>query len=413
MPAPLATPAAPEDASPAMLIGVIALVGIVIAVGWYNLIAPSLFENFQFLSIPLAMGIAALAIVAARTVASEVIRVRKDSDAPNRHTWIVFLLLLFGLSALGTLNTAIYYGEGPAVLRESLETASSSLTRLQARSTSLLATPNFDAKKKIVDDLMTNLEKEALHDANCGLGDKSRQHMAALKRELPGFVELTGKPNCKTTEGKRQLASTLASYREQTQRLLRNSVEYRLDRVGDVERIQAAMRATLPPLMERIEAAKRGITGVESEASGAGPSGGARTEARQALVGAARDYGSLLNQFKEHHPPGAALPALPASSDTAAPQRANYDDLAAAIPIAAAVGLGSISQVAPLLVERLSTPGARLRTCGYIAFALLLDLLLVVAFKLAMTRGPEAPARPANRSFTATDDDLHFLWVSP
>lgn len=364
----------------------------IVLVGWHKLIAPSLGSGSAFLAWPIALFVAVVAIVMAIAVATE--RVRLQAAGPGaggQHTWWAYLAVVLTLSALGTMNSMIYFFEGRTILSEAARQTERSLAELQAQAEKRLATPRADKDRRTAIDLMDKLAAELLNPNNCGYGEASRRAVVELRKLLPTFTELSGTLRCSTEAEVARLKITIGSYREQVDKLVRLLPSYTLDNAEVWQGFLATLSQRVKSEQEALQRVQGGL--LPSAGHGAMGSTDSYAEAQLALQKAATTYGELATKLNTLAPPMPQMLPVPAE-----------------LSLDASNQLGAIAQVLPFLASRLHMP----RTYLYIGIALLLDLIFIACLMRTLRASrpiaPPAPATPADQDL---DLDLTFLWVAP
>ncbi len=369
------------------LVAIVVLFVCILIAGWHKLIAPSLGSGASVLAWALAVAVAMIALATAVGVAAERVRLHANAaDGPGRYTWVAYLGVLFMLSALGTMNTAIYFLEGRAVLEESVSGMQRDLADLQARAEAMLATPKFDMDKKDVLNRMNNVAAELTNEANCGYGKAARQAIEALKQRLPAFTELSGTLRCRTEEEKAKLRAVISAYRDQVDKLLKSMPSYAAEDVEGREGFLAGLRQRVKVDAEALQTAKDALLLSNGGASGMVEPSDPYGQAQRALQAAARTYADSVAKLQQLKPDA---PKLAARIGTDAPLQ-----------------LGSVAQVVPFVLGRLN----KISTYVYVLAAVMLDFILV-ACVIRVLRSRRAPTVRASPAGVRTD--LTFLWVPP
>ncbi|PWF55732.1 hypothetical protein [Massilia glaciei] len=390
---PFAEPTPGDRTAQSVLIGVIALFVVVLTLGWSKLIGAWFSPGLSFAAWLVALGMALVAVVLAKGVALEKIRLRLmavGAAARADFTWVAYFAALFVISALGTMNTAFYFGEGKQVLTEAIDHANEDLASLQASAPKLLSDPQLEQKKASINRLLSNLEAEissANGGNNCGVAASSREIIRELAVVLPGFRQLSGSTGFTCAGNEARFKALALSYRNQAYQLLRNHPDYVAVNGERKERLQATVRERVTQENQRLMAAKAQLDGA---ADGAAKPGGAYGEAKNALEAASTTYSQLLVELEQVSGARTSLPR--------------------AIAVDQARQLGSIAQIVPSMVGRLD----RLTTWFYFLIAISADVILIMCFMRVFGAGRrEGGARQNGREHVQTKTDLNFLWVNP
>lgn len=366
------------------LLAIVVLFVAVVTAGWHRLLAPVL-STFTpssplaagLLSAVAALAIAIIAVILARAVADERVdgaRARENkSAAGNDRTWWAYFFILFALSALGTMNTVFYYGEGGIVLREHLAQARQCLNELETTAKDALQTPAYSKRVAQVNGLLTRLEEEIRNPRNCGEGPEANRILQQLGRELGSeFTPLSGRSrDCQ------RVHELMTSYRRIAADLLRTSPDYTRENVARKEALMATIAEFTRSAHKRLDDAESALAA------------GSRGDAQDALEGAASYYGKMT---------------LELTGASGGPQTTSCT-----IDVRQIRGLGSIAQVIPILMHRLD----HLSTYLYILLALLLDVILIACFMRVLRSAQQPTDRPPTTTDGASGRQPHFLWVNP
>ncbi len=327
--------------------------------------------------------------------AARAARLRAEEEGrprPNR-SWLALYPFLFFLSALGLLNTAVYLMEGSVVLREQITRARENLSALRTAAPQALRDPSFEAKEARVRQLLPALNSEIHNphgDNSCGVGPKAREVIAAIRVELPGFHEYAGRSEHACNSPK--LDGIYQSYKTQAEEMLASDPAFARDGGHQKRALAERIESDVDRSEQRLIATDRALA-EGSDQSRASSYDNAKT----ALSEAATVYGRYRHD-----------PAL-SSAFVDLPQDVDVDD---------AQGLGSLGAIIPTLIHRLS----RLSTWGYIVFALIIDIGLVLLLATVLLNrsrqrsrtedvDPWAPQSPGVNQPKRAHDPT-FLWVN-
>jgi hypothetical protein len=105
------------------------------------------------------------------------------------------------LSAVGVFNTLMLNLEGRKIFAEAISGANDDFTKLGSASAKRMKEKGIDDHVAKVRELESALYREIRNKLNCGQGPAALQIIAEIKRELPGFRELSSTGvNCSKTE---------------------------------------------------------------------------------------------------------------------------------------------------------------------------------------------------------------------
>lgn len=140
-----------DNASAVALICLIPVFLFVIASGWHGIA-----ESMVHLPGPpavttagvwvLSLFIAITGVAIAKAVASEHRRVARNRDADLRYTWIAYFAVLFGISAVGTMNFLFEMAESDAIVSEISEATRERLVELSNAIETGVTTAEYDAE---------------------------------------------------------------------------------------------------------------------------------------------------------------------------------------------------------------------------------------------------------------------------
>lgn len=376
------------------LIGIMVLFAIVLIAGWNKLLSSSLPAELVSVAWLGAALLAVIAIALAKGIAVHRVQ-NKDSlvDGENRSdkTWIAYFIVLFSISALGTMNTAFYFGEGRLVLSEAIDRAHQSLDLMLATTPKILGNPQLDQKQAVINGLLVSLEGE-ITNANggksCGVGKQAQKIIREITQELPGFREYSGGTGVHACAGfEAKFKEISQGYRNQANQLLRNHPTYVAANGARVEMLLTTLRERIAQEIKKLEAAKLALNG----RSDATENGGGYLQAQRALETAASTYAEFLVEMEK----ASSVP----------------HNLPRAIAVDQARQLGSIAQIIPSLLGRID----RISTWIYLLAAILFDVILIMCFMRVLRSEPNISNMPRERQTgkPVTERDLHYLWVNP
>lgn len=151
-----------------------------LAVIWFGYFL--LFSKSIAAAVPLATILALTAWFLARFIGNH--------EGGIKRYWPMFALLLV-LSAVGVFNSLMLNLEGRKIFAETISEASDDFTKLDAAAATKMRERGIGEHLGKVRELESALIREIQNPLNCGQGPVARQIIADLKRELPGFKELS------------------------------------------------------------------------------------------------------------------------------------------------------------------------------------------------------------------------------
>jgi len=357
-----------DHAAALVLIFMAPLFFFVLVFGWHRLWLNSLPLGGNFLAWPFAVLLAASAVVLAKAVAAERVKLKDPAlktkagqeKRAKDQTWMAYLLLLFSISAFGTLSAAVYYGEGSKLIQENVDAATQCVDRLESVASTWLLTPQFDAKKAKVGALQVALVTEIKNARNCGDGPKAIGILRKLQIELPALERPSGRSaSCE------EMGPLVAQYEQMIGEQIRQSPEYLADHVAEKQ----LLRTQIADFIDKSRATLR-TTGANL---------------RSAAFGLDTARSSLEDMLKDLN----TYTARGRSFSKDAPE------LQCTVNMEDARALGVFSQTLPLLAGRRD----RVSTYVYVMAAFTMDLLMIVIFARVIrgARGrPERGRGPAS-----------------
>jgi hypothetical protein len=353
------------------LVAVLITTSTILIVGWHRLLLVGIAFNNDYVSWTLAGVVTLVAVIMARSVASERIRIAEDKATgklSRDFTWLAYFVILFSLSAMGTLNTFLYYGEGSVIIGEAIETTLDCLSELQAIGTRVTKYPAYESLRVKVNEAFGSWSREASNDRNYGEGPVAKQLMANLTSILPGLHPLSGacyKPDCvnrvikRTEEGVNQAIVSTNEYRDG--RIL----ERELLKINLIKGIDGSIES-----LGKLKLSPEGSQNINS--------------ARQSLESAWTIYDKLSGQIKSFEP----MKNSPICFEKRSQVR--Y--------------LGALSQIFPMLIERRN----KISTYIFLFAAMILDLIMIASFIRALGSTSKVVGSSAAQAGMPK-----FLWVDP
>lgn len=118
----------------------------------------------------------------------------------NKANYFLMLFLL-AISSAGVFNSMMVYMEGEKILVDTATESQVNFATLETAARSQLKASGAEAKLGTINGLREALFSEIRSPRNCGEGPAARQIMDTLRRELPGFIPLSGSGrNCDRDE---------------------------------------------------------------------------------------------------------------------------------------------------------------------------------------------------------------------
>ena len=323
------------------------LFGAIIAAGWNKLLLVSAVIDWPWVPRVLGVLLAITAIGLAKGIAEErfVARDKIEDGAPDR-TWMAYVFVLFLISALGTMNTLYYYGEGRVILSETIDDTRNTMTRFNVEVAKILRNTKLEEKQATVNRLLTKLEAEIINPnggETCGVGPNASNTINEITAVLPGFAKFSSGKAYKCDQGDRQFAAIVQGYKDQAQRLLRNDLEYVNTEYEKKAAFINAVNIRVNSAVGKLDAAKAALAGNTKQKSTGAASvpiseqndselNDAYDVAKQAIENAAVTYGELKINLEQI---SGVTSALPPKIDTATTRQ-----------------LGAIMQIVPLILSR-------------------------------------------------------------
>jgi hypothetical protein len=378
-----------DRAAQAVLFCIIPFFMLILAAGWSKLITSSIPAEFPSLAWVIATGIAIMAVALARSIAEDRIAIQKTQQADK--TWMILFCLLFTISALGTMNTIFYYGEGRLLLSDALDQSRLNLNALRNEAGKMLRNPQIETKQATINRLLTNLTAEITNingGQNCGVGENARKIIQEIAQELPGFTEISGSGKRVLCVGAEQKFEAIAQkYKDQAVELMRNNTVYIASNFKDKDSFLNALNVRVQEEIKKLDYAKNSISG-----DGLDTTQGSESYkiAKNALESAENTYLELVQTLK-----------------TISGQQIKSNS---PISITQIRQLGSIAQVIPTLMSRLD----HLSTWLYFFVAIMFDLILIMSFSRVF-KGRQRMQRIFDNATGSQENENEpaFLWTSP
>ena len=234
---------------------------------------------------------------------------------------------------------------GITIMKEGIAGAQEALHNLQNKTPQILATNEWDVFEKNVSVKLSALQQEIQNPQLCGQGPVALQKMAELQDLLPNFRRLAG-------GGCSNIPLVVSAYEKQVRGLLKSSPEYQAvsKRIGIRDEVVAISIKALGNL----DAAAKNLTGVSDLSS---------TKA-------------ILDEAAERYATAKQMLDATSTEPNALPKK---------IDTSAASALGNIGQVITIIFSR----WLDITTYFYILVALMLDIILVIAFQRVLQVGSD------------------------
>ncbi len=385
-----------------MLVIACVLVGLIIFLGWDRLIEP--FSAAW--ALPLAAMITLLAGLIARHIGLRWHRDNADAQAEGRppgYRWLLSYPAFFLISALGVINVAFYYLEGPTVLKQNIDEAEQTVTALNTMAHIELRNVGHEEKVDRVNQLVAALVLEIENPTGiCGVGSAARKTIADIQTFLPLFKEIRVRGTARGGKRARRFASipdchsqdlvALANaYRAEADSQLASDPDFA--RTGGPQRdhFLSTLGTDTSAASDRFKAARQAL-----DASTPTQRNDAYATAKDALEGAADSYANDRQIFDRLA--GHAHPSLPTTLD-----------------LSPAHDLGSLTTILHSLLRRFWV----FTTWIYILIAIALDFAILALMKSAHAEFARRGGRawrerdPGTRVTAERGSGPRFLWVNP
>jgi hypothetical protein len=324
-----------QGADRAAMVGLLAvgvIFSLIVGSGWSRLFM----NTGVFISLVLGVLFALVALGLSYYVASA----REESGRITLAAVLPFLLL-FCLSALGTLNTLFMTFQGTQVMRSELTAAYEHVIKLREVIKTKLDSSGVQQFRSDAEEKWARLKEEIENPTRCGQGPVAAVRLAELQRVLPNFQLLAGL-------GCTNATASLPRYEARVKEL--------------IERAPAVQQGKpLAEMVLRADGIVASINSAQSELSAPF----ALNEVKAHVADANTKF-AVLRQEAEAVMPG-AFTGVPKALDT-------FQTTA----------LGNVGQVIPFMLARLSDPA----TYVFFFAALVLDLAMVAAFARVIRREP-------------------------
>ena len=311
------------------LIGLALIFTAIVGYGWSRMFAS---WNIPVLPYIAGLLLALVAIVLAYATAAERVQSGKTTSVAAAYFFVLFLI-----SALGTINTLFINFSGITIMRGELATAQEAFTNLKNKTIQLLATEDWSIFEKNVNVKWKALENEIRNPQLCGQGPEALKRIEELTEMLPGFRRLAG-------GGCGNINQIVSVYDKQIQGLLKSSPEFQ--KVSKKIALREEIVNISIKVSHSLDEAAKNLTGI----SNINATKAALNEAAEQYAKEKQTLDSVLTQPS----------ALPNKIDTTT-----------------ANALGNIGQVVNIVFNRLDDAA----TYFYILVALMLDIVLVIAFQ--------------------------------
>lgn len=208
---------------------------VIITSGWSGILS-SVMEGLTpvhalntFLRFLFAFFIAVAGLFLGKVIAAEQIRVKDEKRVnpnepiDNRYSWVAYLVLLFSISALGTMTFLFQSSANSTVYAPALIQTETNLITLKDKLPSFLSPAEFSEKSRKVEVLRKQFLDEFTNPSNCGFGPEAVKRFNDLNKELGNrLIKYSGTPNCKDTA---MLEQVKKLYNDQVDSILLNSMD--------------------------------------------------------------------------------------------------------------------------------------------------------------------------------------------
>lgn len=317
------------------LVGLSLIFAAIVGYGWSR--------NFWSWNLPVVPYLAGLvlalvAMALAYATAAERLQCGRTNSVAAAYFFVLFLI-----SALGTINTLFINFSGVTIMKEGIASAQEATLNLRNKAPQLLPTSDWDAFEKNVNVKLLQLNQEIKNPRLCGQGPEAAKIMRELVVLLPNFRPLAG-GGCDNS------SQIVSAYERQVSGLLKSSAEYQAvsKRISIRDEVVAKSSKTL----ESLDSSSKSLTGVSDIGA-----------AKKVLEEAAGQYAAAKQTLDS----GLTQPSsLPSKIDTSS-----------------AAALGNIGYVVSIVFTR----WLDLTTYFYVFVALMLDVILVIAFQKVLRSG--------------------------
>jgi hypothetical protein len=165
-----------NSAAAVALIGLIPIFLFIITYGWQKIFEGlGVFNDFTFAQYAIALLIALTGVVFARMVAAERLRVKYSENAHSPAVWIAYFILLFLVSALGSMNTLYFKLESRSALQDAFRSTYENFSRLNQAISNDIVTSEYDRAKNELDTQKTTYRKSFAEFLVQAEKDKTKQ----------------------------------------------------------------------------------------------------------------------------------------------------------------------------------------------------------------------------------------------
>jgi hypothetical protein len=363
-----------------LLVGVAAMLGIIIYLGWFRLIQ----KIDEAWAAPFAVLLTLIALLLARLIGvswyeAEVRSAEEETGRRFRYGWLALYPFCFLISALGVINLGFYKFEGASVLTQNIDKASTTLSALLTSAQTDLLDKEYGDRFRAIDELLPHLHDEINNPDNCGYGQNAKDIVESINAKFqqwdyPNRVKPPSGSHTFCGEAAERLYLILE---KQIQDLLRGDFVAR--RGPEKKAYLEELAAHVATAKDKLDKAKEGLARVSFASV---HQEDAYEAARSSLMAARDTYKDYLEKLKAF-----------LSSKTALPET---------LDISRSEELGGINTIIPTMLS-----GGQ-RIYFYVANAVALDFLVIYLFKSA-----RAAFEPGPKPESPGQTDPQFLWTNP
>lgn len=318
-----------------------ALIGLTIIFVW--IVGYGWFRTFTTWGEPvLAWGVAFLLPVIAVTLAWAIANERRINPK-SLAIPAAYFFILFILSALGTINTLFFNMQGLKVMQAELESFRAHAVKLKERGKQTLSTPTFEEFQRRVLEKWGPLKAEILNPQRCGQGPEALERIKELQKELPAFKTMSG-------GGCAHAKELVGHYEEAIKELVQRSEEAL--KAAQFIRVRGELESLTDNLISLLDGEKEKLKNV-----------GHIAQVKVTLQAAANSYYSIKEKLDattgkiSDLPPKIIIKSLP----------------------------GDLGAVVDFTLTRLND----VTTYFYVLVALMLDVVMIFAFKAVLASSQE------------------------
>jgi len=181
-----------NDITPLIALIAVGLIFIyLITSGWSQFLINE--SGNKWLAYPVGFVVSLIAIVLAKSVASERIRLSKVSNDAFKNTWMAYFFVLFLLSSVGTMNFLFGTFESPKIVANIVDNTRDKLDILENVLSKEFPASDIIKDRARIDPYYFRFNTELTNPGNCGWGVQTDQLFRELQTQLvpaPGAQSL-------------------------------------------------------------------------------------------------------------------------------------------------------------------------------------------------------------------------------